>query len=296
MAQQPMYPAVNNSVPTLLSAPLTASATTIAVQSVQTLGAPPNLVTLGEEDNAEVVRYSAIEGNTLVGCVRGFSGTAAQIWPASTAVYRAYTAHDHAVITGNIEDLAAHKLDADGNAAFATVSFSQAAQRAPLSPGESLGALLGKLSAWYSAFGDGAWASFGDSAGAIARGNHTHAQYAPLDADGKVRADAACAKSIPVDASRALALDDAGRCLDVTGLGAITLTLPTHDAVPLPVDAEIEVYGRNTGRVTFAAAPGVWIYTIAGATQGSVKLAARHGVVTLKKKAANEWLITGELG
>lgn len=115
MAQITMYGAINNSPKTVVSVSMTASDTTIQVENVDALPAPPNLATLGEDENAEVISYSGKESNTLTGVVRGIKGTTASPWPAGTMVYRAYTAYDHDAFKANIEDLENRKVASVNN-------------------------------------------------------------------------------------------------------------------------------------------------------------------------------------
>ncbi|MNC00614.1 hypothetical protein D3C75_479450 [compost metagenome] len=105
MTQQPMYPAMNNSPGTELSAAVTAAATSIPVITAIVLPAAPNLITIGTDDTAEVILYTGISGNTLTGCTRGFGGTTARSWAIAARVARYYTAADHNAFKSNIEDL-----------------------------------------------------------------------------------------------------------------------------------------------------------------------------------------------
>lgn len=109
MAQKPMYPGVNNSPLTSLSAAITATTTTINVISVIELPPGPNLVTIGTDDDAEVVWYQAISGMTLVNCERGFDGTIAKAWPQDEIVYRGFTKYDYNALIHNVKELADSK-------------------------------------------------------------------------------------------------------------------------------------------------------------------------------------------
>ena len=102
MSQKTMYIAVNNSPQTTLTASITATDSEIAVASVDALPSAPNLVTIGSDDDAEVVRYNGIDGLKLTGCERGFGGTTAKIWLLNELVYRAYTKYDHDTFVDNI--------------------------------------------------------------------------------------------------------------------------------------------------------------------------------------------------
>ncbi len=107
---QTMYPAVNNSPQVSLTGNITAAAAQVPLSSAAALPAAPGLVTIGVDDDAELIRYNGISGNTLTGCERGFSGTTARVWEAGEAVYRAFTAYDHDAFKANIEALNSEKV------------------------------------------------------------------------------------------------------------------------------------------------------------------------------------------
>jgi hypothetical protein len=109
-----MYPAVNNSPIAALTAALSVSDTVIPLNDVSRLPAAPNIATLGEDDNAELVYYAAIDAaaKKLTNCARGHNGTMARVWALGDPVYRAYTTYDHNAFKANIEDLAATKANA----------------------------------------------------------------------------------------------------------------------------------------------------------------------------------------
>lgn len=294
MALQTMYPSQSGSVPTQLTALISATATSITVADASILPAAPNLITLGREENAEVVLYAAISGGKLTGCVRGFGGTTAQIWPSSTEVYRAFTAYDHQTFLENLQTLDTTKLAADASAADLTVPHAASTVLTPLISGEKLSAALGKIARWYINFGKGAWSNFGTTSGSIARGDHTHDDYATIDLGGKLAPAAASAKSVSLTTGRALALTDAGRCLDATASTALTITIPTDLQVALPTDTEIEITQEGIGAVTIQAASGVTLCGLKGA-KSAYTLTGRYGVAAIKKKGANDWRITGDV-
>ena len=109
MALSTMYPAKANSPQTELAADITAADTSMTVLDATVLPAAPNLCTLGDDENAEVVSYTTITGNVVSGLVRGQSGTVASVWPAGTAVARDFTSYDHDTFIGNINDLDTNK-------------------------------------------------------------------------------------------------------------------------------------------------------------------------------------------
>ena len=159
MAQKTMYAGINNSVQSTLTAAITATDSTILLASVDGLPAAPNLITIGTDDDAEVVRYNGISGLQLTGCERGFDGTTAKVWLVDELVYRAFTKYDHDTFKDNIEDLESNKLAKTGNGSDVTVTASEAASKANLATGEKLSVLIGKLMKWYSSFGTLTWKS-----------------------------------------------------------------------------------------------------------------------------------------
>ncbi len=171
---QTMYPAVNNSPQVTLTGSITATAAQIPLSSVTALPAAPGLVTIGVDDDAELIRYNGIGGNTLTGCERGFSGTTARVWEAGEAVYRAFTAYDHDAFKANIEALNTEKLATGGNGSNVTAAFSQASTKANIASGEKLSVIFGKLMKWFADLGAAAWMGTGTTGSTVALGNHTH--------------------------------------------------------------------------------------------------------------------------
>lgn len=102
---KPMYQGMNNSPETVLTAAISADATTIPLQSVAGLPPAPNLVTIGKDDDAEVVLYTSFSGQSLIGCSRGFGGTTAKAWQAGESAARCFTKYDHDTFIENILEL-----------------------------------------------------------------------------------------------------------------------------------------------------------------------------------------------
>lgn len=100
----PLYSAINNSPVTTLAQTIAADATQIELVKIAALPAAPNIVTIGTDESAELVLYTAVSGNRLTGCTRGFNGTTPRAWTAGTKAYRAYTAYDHDTFKKCIEE------------------------------------------------------------------------------------------------------------------------------------------------------------------------------------------------
>ena len=105
MALQTMYQAKSNSPQTTLTAIIAADATSLTVFDGSVLPPGPNLLTLGTDEDAEVVYYSTISGNVVSGLVRGYSGTTASVWEEGTQVSREFTSYDHDTFKTHIESL-----------------------------------------------------------------------------------------------------------------------------------------------------------------------------------------------
>ena len=64
----------------------------------------PNVAVIGTDGNAETIKYESINGNILVGCVRGFQGKAS-VWDKDTIIARNFTEYDLDAIQENILEL-----------------------------------------------------------------------------------------------------------------------------------------------------------------------------------------------
>jgi len=104
MAQQPMYPGIINSPQTELATAIDDIQTTVEVTDASNLPDGPNLATIGSDETAETIRYTAKSGNELTGVERGFQGTA-KAWGLGSKVARLFTAYDHDSARSNIIDL-----------------------------------------------------------------------------------------------------------------------------------------------------------------------------------------------
>jgi hypothetical protein len=91
--------------------------------------------------------------------------------------------------------------------------------------------------------------------------------------------------------SYTLALSDAGRLVTFNNAAAITLTIPTNTAVAFPLGTRIDLVQYGAGQVTVGGS-GVTIRS----SGSKLKLAGQYSGATLWKKAANEWLLIGDIG
>lgn len=88
-----MYKPQNNGPHTELAATINAGQTSITVTNASVLPEAPNVLTIGTEEDAELVEVQSITGNILT-VQRGFNGTTAKAWDAGTWIYRGITAQD----------------------------------------------------------------------------------------------------------------------------------------------------------------------------------------------------------
>lgn len=118
MSLTTMYPAKNNSPATILTAELSSGGSTMTVEDPSVFPAAPNLAVLGSSDDAEIVLYTAISGNTMT-IVRGQNGTTPGTWGVGTSAARNFTSQDHEAFRENILDLDTRKANTDDLGALA---------------------------------------------------------------------------------------------------------------------------------------------------------------------------------
>ena len=89
-------------------------------------------------------------------------------------------------------------------------------------------------------------------------------------------------------ASHTLELADVNRVVAMNNTAAATVTVPFNTTVNFPVGSVINVYRANTGDVTIAPATGVTI-------RNAGKLYEQYTEVSLRKRATNEWVASGNI-
>jgi hypothetical protein len=85
-------------------------------------------------------------------------------------------------------------------------------------------------------------------------------------------------------------LNERDTIVEISKTSATTLTIPADSSVNYPVGTTLDIIQTNTGQVTIAGAGGVTV----NATPG-LKLRTRWSSATLLKRAANTWLVYGDL-
>jgi hypothetical protein len=86
-------------------------------------------------------------------------------------------------------------------------------------------------------------------------------------------------------------LGDAGTVVEGTKATAQTFTIPTHASVAFPVGTIIEVFQDGAGQITIAGAGGVTLRS----DGAKVKTAAQYATIGLRQRAADEWVLSGDL-
>lgn len=90
-----------------------------------------------------------------------------------------------------------------------------------------------------------------------------------------------------------LALTDAGGTVESSSGSAVTVTVPLASSVDFPIGTIVFVLQKGTGTVTIAAAGGVTLRYLTGK---GTKIVGQWGQAVLRKLAADEWLLSGEVG
>lgn len=107
---QAMYPGIPFSPPAALTQTISETDTVIHVDNVDAFPDAPNYATIGTDEQAETIRYSAKGEGILSGCTRAVEGTA-KIWQAGEVIARNFTAQDLQIIQDNLSSLDSSKAD-----------------------------------------------------------------------------------------------------------------------------------------------------------------------------------------
>jgi hypothetical protein len=86
-----------------------------------------------------------------------------------------------------------------------------------------------------------------------------------------------------------LLLSDAQKVVELNNASTVTVTIPANATVAFPVGTFIDFVQYGAGQVTLSPAGGVTLRSFAS----SVKTAGQYAVITAYKRAADEWVITG---
>jgi len=91
-----------------------------------------------------------------------------------------------------------------------------------------------------------------------------------------------------ITADYTLQLEDYNKTIIANSSSAIEITVPNNMSIPFPSDAEVEILRFGSGGCTLVAANGI---NINGANQNTT-IDNQYDSITIKKKAANSWIIT----
>jgi hypothetical protein len=92
------------------------------------------------------------------------------------------------------------------------------------------------------------------------------------------------------DSNYTLVLTDMNKTVERNSSSANTLTVPLNSSVPFPVGTTISVYQYGSGKTQVVGISGVTIRSNPG-----FYLSAQYAVATLVKRAADEWILSGDL-
>lgn len=88
-------------------------------------------------------------------------------------------------------------------------------------------------------------------------------------------------------------LTDEGLCVEMNNASAVSFVVPTNASVAFRVGAVIEVCQLGAGTVTIAAANS-GVTTLRSAT-GTYTTRAQYASARLRKRATDEWVLSGDL-
>jgi hypothetical protein len=91
-------------------------------------------------------------------------------------------------------------------------------------------------------------------------------------------------------ASYTLVLTDGLKAVEVNSASATNVTVPQNSSVAFPVGTAIEVTQLGAGQVTIVAGTGTTLRSASG-----LKLRAQYSSASLRKRATNEWVVSGDL-
>lgn len=129
--------------------------------------------------------------------------------------------------------------------------------------------------------------------------NSSASVLASVDASGNITASGNVvynqATNSQSGSAYTLALTDSGKFVEMTSSAANTITVPASATVAWAIGSRIDIvqYGAGTTTISPAASVTVNYYSPTSAATRTIK--ARYGAATLIYRAANEWLLVGNL-
>ena len=92
-------------------------------------------------------------------------------------------------------------------------------------------------------------------------------------------------------ASYSLALTDSGKLIEMNSSSSNTVTIPLDSSINFDIGTSIDVYQYGTGQTTIAGDIGVTIRS----SGNKLNLTSQYSAATLVKRAANDWVVMGDL-
>jgi hypothetical protein len=92
-------------------------------------------------------------------------------------------------------------------------------------------------------------------------------------------------------ANRVLDLTNANRAVTMNVASANTVTVPPNSTAAFPIGTVIEVFQLGAGATSIVAGSGVTIRS----NGNRLNLSARYAVAGLRKRATDEWVLSGDL-
>ena len=114
--------------------------------------------------------------------------------------------------------------------------------------------------------------------------------YSPADI-ADIKFAASPTPTVKTATTYTLALADNNRLVEIANASAITLTVPTNAAVAFPIGARIEIAQTGAGQITVSGS-GVTLRLPSG-KQAKTRL--QYSVISLTKRGADEWIVSGDL-
>lgn len=97
-------------------------------------------------------------------------------------------------------------------------------------------------------------------------------------------------ENVQAGASYTLVLADESAVVACTNAGAVTVTVPPNSTAAFPIGALVEIFQAGAGQVTVAAGAGVTLRSPFG-----TKTQAQYTSAVLRKRATDEWVLSGEV-
>ena len=79
--------------------------------------------------------------------------------------------------------------------------------------------------------------------------------------------------------------------IEVDSASPVTITIPAETSIDYPIGTHLEIFQVGTGTVTIAGQGGVVIRKISD----TFDLIGQYATAALRKRAADEWVLGGEL-